>query len=209
MQYLWAASCGHGVGFHVEQSLDIEHDKKLIFQAMDARGDPRQTTVEISRYRLAPVIIEPQHLADGIDHEPIRFAIAIDADCHRFLAVFPLCQTETAAHVDRGDDPAAQIQYAGDLLRSKRHFRHLAGNEYIVHLPDRQPEELATDCHCDVFIDAVVFVFTARAHGSGRPIDVIGLFFQRRDQSLSIELGDEIMDASLPNTRYVLRGRHR
>ena len=56
-----------------------------------------------------------QHLADLVDQQAVGFAAQIDADRHRRLAVIVLGQPEAGAHVDHGDDAAAQIEHAGDL----------------------------------------------------------------------------------------------
>ena len=94
-----------------------------------------------------------QHLADLVDQEAIGFAAQVDADRHRRLAVVVLGQAEPGAHVDHGDDAAAQIEHAGDLARRQRHPRQPFRHEHVLHPRDRQAEQLAADHGGDVFGD--------------------------------------------------------
>ncbi len=55
----------------------------------------------------------------------------------------PRMQIEAAAHIDCGDDAAAQIEHAGDLRAGERYARDPGGPEHFLHALDRQAENLA------------------------------------------------------------------
>ena len=79
----------------------------------------RHAGVEIDGVLFRAVLGKPQHLADLVDQQAVGFAAQVDADRHRGLAVLGLGQAEPAAHVDHGDDAAAQVQHARDLARGQ------------------------------------------------------------------------------------------
>src|SRR6266496_4824479 len=87
---------------------------------MHAAGELGHAGIEVDGVFLAAFVGEPEHFADLIDQEAIGFAAQIDADRHRRLAVVVLRQPETGAHVDHGDDAAAQIEHAGEDRKSTR-----------------------------------------------------------------------------------------
>ncbi len=92
-----------------------------------------------------------QDLADLVDQEAIGFAAQVDADRHRRLAVVVFGQAEAGAHVDHGDDAAAQVEHAGDLGWRQRHPGQPLRHEHVLHPRDRQAEQLAADHRGDVF----------------------------------------------------------
>jgi len=106
-----------GVGHQFEHAIDIEDDHELAVEAMDAAGELGHAGIEVDGVFLAAVVGQFEHLADLVDQEAIGLAAEIDADRHRRLAVVGLRQPEPGAHVDHGDDAAAQIEHAGDLGR--------------------------------------------------------------------------------------------
>jgi len=55
----------------------------------------------------------------SVDQEAIGFTAQVDADRHRRLAVLGLGQAEPGAHVDHGDDAAAQVQHTRDSREDK------------------------------------------------------------------------------------------
>ena len=65
----------------------------------------------------------------------------------------PRAEIEPRAHVDRGDDAAAQIEDAGHLRRRQRHPRQAVRHEHVLHAEDRQAEHMIADRHRDVFGD--------------------------------------------------------
>src|SRR5262249_30115204 len=93
---------------------------------------------------------------------------------HRRFAGRPVAEPEPAMHVDRGDDAAAQVEHAGDLGRGERHARHPLRHEYVLHLRDRQPEQLAADHHGDVLDEvAAVIVVGHRLRRPGHAASLI------------------------------------
>ena len=109
----YAASAGLGCQF--EHAIDIEDDHELAVEAVDAAGELGHAGVEVDGVFFLAVLGQPQHLADLVDQQAIGFAAQVDADRHRRLAVVGLGQPEPGAHVDHGDDAAAQVEDAGDL----------------------------------------------------------------------------------------------
>src|SRR5437763_24808 len=77
---------------------------------VNATGAGRQRRVDIDRIGLARVLAEFHHLADGIDQQPVRFTLELDADSHRRPVVGAWRQAKPAAHVDHRDDAAAQVE---------------------------------------------------------------------------------------------------
>src|SRR4030095_6181587 len=96
------------LGREFEDALDGGDVDERAVEAVDAAGELGHARVEIDRVFLAAVLRQAQHLADGVDQETIGFAPQINAARHRRLAVVVLGQAETGAHVDHGDDAAAQ-----------------------------------------------------------------------------------------------------
>src|SRR6476469_6955889 len=104
-----------------EHAIDVEDDHELAVETVNTAGELGHAGVEIDGVFLAAIVMEFQDLADLVDQEAVGLAARIDADRHRRLAVVVLGQPEPGAHVDHGDDAAAQIEYAGDLGRRQRH----------------------------------------------------------------------------------------
>src|SRR5438477_5096054 len=100
---------------HFEDAIDIEDDHELAVEAVDAAGELGHAGIEVDGVFLAAVIAEFEHLADLVDQEAVGFAAQVDADRHRRLAVVVFGQSQAGAHVDHGDDAAAQVEHAGDL----------------------------------------------------------------------------------------------
>src|SRR5215471_10799448 len=73
------------IAAHVEHAIHVEDDKKLSFQPMHAGRDARETRVEIDRVRFAGVVVQLEHLADGVDKKPVGLALELDSDRHRRL----------------------------------------------------------------------------------------------------------------------------
>src|SRR5215207_2039949 len=97
-----AASCGQFQRFKIEQPVDIENHEQFVLEPVDAGCDTFQPVIEINRHGLC-----------GVDDEPVGLAFGIDADGHR-RSLLALAETKPMAHVDRGDDTAAQIDDPGD-----------------------------------------------------------------------------------------------
>src|SRR4029453_11921766 len=109
------SSCRHQVRHDFENAIDIEHDHQLGGGAVNPAGELGHAGVEIDGVFLAAVIVEFQDLADLVDQQAVGLAAQIDANRHRRLAVVVLGQAQASAHVDHGDDAAAQIEHAGNL----------------------------------------------------------------------------------------------
>src|ERR1043165_204215 len=103
--------CGQRLRRAIEYVIDVENDHELSIEAMHASGHPREPRIEIDRVRLQRRLAELHHLADRIDQQAVGFTLEFDADGHRRLVVVARWQAETAPHVDRGDDAAAQIEH--------------------------------------------------------------------------------------------------
>src|SRR4051795_5042368 len=109
------SSCRHQVRHDFENAIDVEDNHELAVETVNTAGELGHAGVEIDGVFLAAVIVEFQDLADLVDQQAIGLAAQIDADRHRRLAVVVPGQAETGAHIDDGDDAAAQIEHAGDL----------------------------------------------------------------------------------------------
>src|ERR1700738_3239057 len=107
--------CRQHVRHDFEDAIDVEDDHELAVEAMHAAGEFGHAGIEVDGVFLPALVGKLEHLADLIDQEAIGFAAQIDALRHRRLAAVVLRQAEAGAHVDHGDDAAAQIEHAGDL----------------------------------------------------------------------------------------------
>src|SRR6266851_3820008 len=118
---------GHGgsgrfrAGRDIKQARDVEHHQQRAFEPVDAGRDFTPARIEGRRIALEIRRREAEDLADGIDHQAVELPAMIDDHAHARLAgdLFrrALGQAETGADVDRGDDPAAQVERAGNLAR--------------------------------------------------------------------------------------------
>src|SRR5712691_6703633 len=149
---------------HVEDAFDIEDDEELAVEAMDACGNLGEPCIEVDGIGFAGVVVELEHFADGIDEEPVAFPLALDADRHRGPLLVALGQSEPAAHVDGGDDAAAQVEHAGDLRPRQRHPGQALRHEHVLHPRDRQAEQLAAQQHRDVFDHGFTIGIVLNAH---------------------------------------------
>jgi hypothetical protein len=139
----------------VEQPGDLEHHEERAVEPVDAGRHLAPQRIERRRVVLEP-FREAQHLADLIDDEAVELAAVIDDDAHAGLPVLGRRQAEPGAQVDRGDDAAAQVERAGDLGRRQRDARQPLRAEHVLHLQDRDPEELAADIHRDELVGDVL-----------------------------------------------------
>src|SRR6202171_167361 len=114
-EYLLPTSCCQHIRCDFEDGVDIEDDHELPVEAMHAAGKLCHAGIEVDGVFFAAIVGEFQNLADLVDQQAVGFAAQIDAHRHRRLAVVVLRQAEAGAHVDHGDDAAAQVEQAGDL----------------------------------------------------------------------------------------------
>src|SRR5882724_4577895 len=105
--------CERCFGYDFEDAIDVEDDHELSVEAMDAAGELGHAGIEVDGIFLAAVVGEFEHLADLVDQKAVGLAAQVDANRHRRLAVIGLRQPEAGAHVDHGDDAAAQVEDAG------------------------------------------------------------------------------------------------
>src|SRR5204862_7664558 len=105
----------HQVGCDLQHAIDIEDDHELAVEPVDAACELCHAGIEVDGIFLAAGFGESENLPDGVDQQAIGFATQVDADGHRRLAVIVFGQAQPRAHVDHGDDAAAQIEHACDL----------------------------------------------------------------------------------------------
>src|SRR5258705_2644104 len=115
LPFLPATLRRHQVGRDFEHAIDVEDDHELAFESVDAAGELGHAGIEIDGVFLAAVFAQLENLPDLVDQEPVGFAAQVEADLHRQLAVIVFGQAEPGAHVDHGDDAAAQVEDAGDF----------------------------------------------------------------------------------------------
>src|SRR6185312_14831580 len=124
---------------------------KLALEPVHAGRDAGELAVEIDRIGLALAVVELEHLAERIDQKTERFAPRLDTDRHGGFAVVAGLQAQPAAHVDRGDDAAAQVEHAGDLRPGERHAGDAPGPKHFLNAGNRHAEQLAAGGERDVF----------------------------------------------------------
>src|SRR5450756_159698 len=126
-------SSKQGFRHDFEDAIDVEDHHELAVEAVYAAGELGHAGIEVDGVFLPAVVGKLEHFADLVDQKAIGFAAQVDADRHRRLAVVVLGQPETGAHVDHGDDAAAQIEHAGDFARRQRHPRQPLRHEHVLH----------------------------------------------------------------------------
>src|SRR6516164_4510792 len=135
----------------VEDAIEIEHHHQLPVQAMDASRCLSEPALEIDRIVLLICCRQFQHVADGIDQQPVGFAAMLDADGKRLADILCGLDPEPPPHIDDRKDASAHIEQPGNFGRSERYAGQPIRNEHVLHAQDRQPEQLSSDRGRDIF----------------------------------------------------------
>src|SRR5574338_447272 len=144
-------SLRRGRSLERQQIGDIEAQQQIAVEPVDALAKALPRRIQRRRVALERVGIDLQHLADRIDDQAVELAAVFDDDVHAGLVVRAVGQPEPTAHIDRGDDAAAQVECPRDLARGERNAGDLLRLQRVLDQQDRNAEQLAVDRHGDEF----------------------------------------------------------
>src|SRR6516225_963574 len=148
----------------VEHAIKIEHHHEPVVEPMNAGRGLREPAFEVDRIFLPAAGRQFQDFADGIDQQPVGFAIVLDADGKRTPAVAGRPESKPAPHVDHRQDAPTHVEEARHLGWGKRYPGQTIRNEHVLYPRNRQAEQLAADRCGDVFHEGFHRDHALRAH---------------------------------------------
>ena len=138
-------SRGHPVGSEdAYQALDVEQDHQPGLRSGDAAGQDGPALRHVGQVRGDDRLRHAHDLADAVEEKRVELTAALDHHVGRLCGI-GAGQIEQAAHVDDGDDVAAQVEQPRDLGTRQGHTGQRLRAQHVADREDGQPEGVARD----------------------------------------------------------------